>query len=218
MIVRNNGPELLLITQPDHAALSGELISAWQANGFEAWATRSTVLLATSEHDNGWREVDTHPTVNLTTGRPHDFINAPSDIKRGIWLRGVARLASDNAGAAALVAQHALTVLERRDTPPWHTFFTGMETEQRRLLAISVYDGDRNALRHDYRLVFLGDLLSLIFCCGWQRTFEHEGYSAVLSGDVLTIRPDPFAGMEVPLGRHGMAGPRSAVRLGSRSS
>ena len=51
MIVRDDGRELLLITQPDHAALSGELISAWQADDFTAWATRSTVLLATDEHD-----------------------------------------------------------------------------------------------------------------------------------------------------------------------
>ena len=78
-----------------------------------------------------------------------------------------------------------------------------METERRRLLAIGVYHGDLDALLHDYRLVFLGDLLSLIFCCGWQRTFEREGYSAVLAGDVLTIRPDPFAGVEVPLAVRG---------------
>ena len=199
MIVRNDGLELVLITQPDHAGLSGRIIDAWQADGLPRRARRSTVLLATREHDNGWREVDAAPTVNPRTGRPHDFVNAPGEIKRAIWPRGVARLAPTDPMAAALVAQHALTVLDRDATPPWRTFFAAVQAERDRLLADGAYDGELPRLLDDYRLVFLGDLLSLVFCCGWRRRFDRQGYGIVLKGTTLSIDPDPFAGANVPL-------------------
>ena len=199
MIVRDDGSELVLITQPDHAGLSGRIIDAWQANGLPRRARRPTVLLAAREHDNGWREVDAAPTVDQRTGRPHDFMNAPGEIKRAIWPRGVARLAPTDPMAAALVAQHALTVLDREATAAWQAFFTGIEAERDRLLGRGAYDGDLRRLLDDYRLVFLSDLLSLIFCCGWRRRFDSEGYGIVLNGTTLTIDPDPFGGAQIPL-------------------
>ena len=199
MIVRDDGTSLLLITQPEHAALSGRIMTAWQADGLPHRPTRATILLATREHDNGWREIDATPSVNPTTGRPHDFLNAPGRVKRGIWPRGVARLEPDDPQAAALVAHHALRVLERHGSTAWRTFFAGMEAERDRLLAGSAYGDRLDALADDYRLVFLGDLLSLIFCCGWRKTFTREGYGVVLEGRSLAVHPDPFAGQTVRL-------------------
>ena len=53
---------LVLIRQPDHAALSERLMRAWQADGFPRRATRAAVLVAVREHDNGWLEPGRRPS------------------------------------------------------------------------------------------------------------------------------------------------------------
>ena len=199
MIVRPESESLFLVTQPDHAALSGRIMAAWRADGLPTHASRDTVLLATRAHDNGWEEVDARATIDRTRGRPHDFITAPGPIKREIWPRGVARLEPVDPAAAALVAQHAITVLERHPSAAWRQFFTSMEATRDRILGAGAYGNRLSALRADYRMVYLGDLLSLIFCCGWQDPFAREGYDVVLHGTTLEVCPDPFDGRTIEL-------------------
>src|SRR5262245_22564588 len=87
---------------------------------------RETILHAIAEHDNGWAEEDAAPTVNPQTGDVIDFVNAVLGRRRLIWPRGVARLA-DDPWAAALVAQHAVTVHEHyRAHAAWTAFFAEM--------------------------------------------------------------------------------------------
>ena len=200
MIVRDDAGSLIVMTQPDHAALSGRIMEAWRADALTGCPTRSSVLLATREHDNGWQEIDCQPRVEPVTGRPYDFINAPADLKQQVWPRGVTRLSAEDMAAAALVAQHPLTVLERNGTLSWSAFFARMEAERDRLLSAGAYDNELEALLADYRFVFLGDLLSLVFCCGWTQLFERHDYAISLrGGTILTVDPDPFGGVTVPL-------------------
>ena len=113
MIVRPDGDDLLLVTQPEHAKRSPG--ASWRpgaGTAFPASPTRETVLLATREHDNGWIEVDEHPDLDAGSGRPQHFMTAPDATKQGIWPRGVRRLEPVDPAAAALVAQHALALLE----------------------------------------------------------------------------------------------------------
>jgi hypothetical protein len=57
---------------------------------------------------------------------------------------------------------------------------------------------DRLFLR-DYQTLFLGDLVSLVFCNGWTGAIEEGGYRIVLRENRLLVAPDPFGGLEVPL-------------------
>ena len=47
--------------------------------------------------------------------------------------------------------------------------------------------------------MFLGDLISLVFCCGWSETFRHEGYTVTRDGTTVHVQPDPFAGRTIEL-------------------
>jgi hypothetical protein len=202
MIVRVERESLLLITQPDHAGLSAEIMRAWKADGFASRPSWETVLLATREHDNGWREVDDCPEIDPRTGLPYDFQNAPTRIKQPIWPRGVARIADQSAYAGALIAQHALTVLRHyRDRPEWRDFFQSIARSREQLLERAGMDAVNRAecVDRDYKQVYLGDLLSLIFCNGWSDQRTQHGYNVHLLGATLTMTPDPFAGAEVPL-------------------
>ena len=199
MIVRPDGDRLLLVTQPDHAALSGRIMAAWRGDDLPASPTRETVLRAAREHDNGWLEVDDRPALDAAGGSPQDFMTAPDATKQGVWPRGVRRLEPVDPGAAALVAQHALALAERHPVPGWERFHSDMTAERDRILRRGAYRNDLDALRADYRFVFLGDLISLVFCCAWSETFDYEGRTVTRDGTAVQVRPDPFEGATIEL-------------------
>lgn len=198
MIVRRHGTDLLLVTQPDHAALSGRLMTAWRAHGFLDRASRARVLEATRRHDLGWETLDAAPTVDLESGEPHAFTNAPLDARRGLWFRAIDTLAPEDPYVAALVAQHALTVYRRfAPTPGWETFFPQLEQRRDDLFASLADSAEAPALDlflQDYVIVGLGDLFSLIFCNGWTDPYLQEDYRAILHTDARHGQPTASAG------------------------
>ena len=64
MIVRQHDSWLLLITQPDHAALAARVMQHWVADGLPTHPLRSSIFHAIAQHDNGWQEVDASPLVD----------------------------------------------------------------------------------------------------------------------------------------------------------
>lgn len=209
MIIRPDGFSLLLITQPDHAALAGRLMRAWRSDGLIDSARRPQILVAIEEHDNGWRDVDEAPLVDASTGRLLDFVEAPAAVRQGLWPQGVARL-SRTPYAAALVAQHAVSVYGRyRSDHGWSAFFREMEDARDRCLRaaepVTPAPVTPEQLAEDYRFVRLGDLASLTFCNGWtEPQADAAGYTTrlenahLLDEARLIVTPDPFGGREVP--------------------
>jgi hypothetical protein len=189
MIVRTLGDSLLLITQPDHAHLAGEVMS--RATALASHPRRDAILLAIREHDNGWAEPDSEPIIG-SSGDVADFISAPIAVRQGVWPRAVLRLASDPL-AAALVAQHAITVYDRfRSDDAWTKFFADMEAlRNNRLARTTLQLGDLIA---DYAFVRLGDLISLTFCTGWTTSQHYAEWTVQRHGDTVLVTPDPFGG------------------------
>jgi hypothetical protein len=192
MIVRRAEGALHLITQPDHAALARRIMERWEP--LREKERRESILLAIGEHDNGWREPDAAPSIDPATGRVYDFIDAPAAVRQGVWPRGVARLSHDP-WAAALVAQHALTVYERYRTDEiWSAFFREMADTRDTFLANT--PDALPQLTNDYDYVRIGDLISLIFCNRWEeQSYKHRTFR--LEGDRVVVVPDAFAGREI---------------------
>jgi hypothetical protein len=198
LIVRTESDHLLLITQPDHAALSGAVMAQWRRDGLPVHPRREWLLLATREHDAGWAEVDVAPIVDPGSGQLLDFIHAPDAVRRAVWPRSIERLAH-TPYAAALVAQHALHVYrDNRSNPAWQPFFAQIEdlrATQLRLAAPLTLDD----LVADYFFVRMGDLISLCFANNWSGPQREGDYSIRVQGRRVTITPDPFDGETVPL-------------------
>ena len=198
MIIRSSDSALVLITQPDHAALAGRIMRQWEADGLQQSPRRADILAAVDLHDNGWHEVDSSPAVDPSTGDLLDFVTVPHDVRTGVWPRGVGRL-SDRPYTAALVANHAVFVYDRyRADAQWQPFFAEMTDLRDRHLAAS--GASLDDLHHDYRCLRLGDLLSLTFCNAWpEPQADAFGYRIRFDGTRLTVSPDPFGGHEIPL-------------------
>jgi hypothetical protein len=208
MIIHPLPHALLFITQPDHAALASEAISHWRADGFSGHPRRDVILLAAREHDNGWCEEDALTHVD-DAGRPLDFVSVPAAVRQRIWPRAVDRMAGRSTYAAALIAQHAVTVYgTSRTDPGWSDFFSVMTGRRDALLAGSGIDP--STLDADYAFVNAADRISLAFCTGWTEPLESFGRRIILAGDTVEISPDPFGGARVPLRVAGRLLPKGA--------
>jgi hypothetical protein len=199
LIVSGQPTSIRCITQPDHAALAGRLMSHWAADGLSASPRRSDILLAVGAHDNGWREIDVAPFLDESSGQILDFVTLPAPMRRAVWPRVVGELLP-TPYAAALVAEHALVAYRRlRADPEWTAFFEEMtELRDRHLQASGVDSLDQ--LRRDYAFVRLGDIASLTFCgVDMTELGEEFGYTLRLDGTRLLFSPDPFDGKTVAL-------------------
>lgn len=195
VIVRQAKDHLYLITQPDHAQLAGRVMA--QALRVLDHPRRASIVHAVAEHDNGWAEEDAAPTVDPDTGAVIDFVHAPLAVRHAVWPRAVARLQADP-WAAALVAQHAITVYDRfRPDAAWAPFFTEMEAARDRQRRVSGLPFGE--LLADYVFVRLGDLISLTFCTGWTEEQQFGDWRVRRDGTHVVVSPDPFSGRELPL-------------------
>jgi hypothetical protein len=195
MIVRSTGDSLQLIRQPDHAHLAGRIMQ--DVLMLAEHPRRGAILHAIAEHDNGWAEEDVAPMLNVENGRVYDFVTAPADTRQRVWPRGVGRLARDP-WAAALVAQHALTVYDRyHHDPEWREFFG--EIERLRETYRNRRGGSMAELAADYRYVRLGDLVSLVFCTGWTEEQRFAEWTVRGAGTKVVVTPDPFGGRTIPI-------------------
>jgi hypothetical protein len=190
MIVRTFSDHLELITQPDHAHLARAIMEHCVPLGDQP--RRDAILLAISEHDSGWSGPDAAPIVNAATGRVFDFVNAPTGVRQAVWPRSIAALEA-NPWAAALVAQHAITVYDRfRPDREWTSFFDGMETARGALLRSAGLSLDH--LVADYAFVRLADLISLAFCSGSIDEQRFDAFTVRLRGTRVVVTPDVFGG------------------------
>jgi hypothetical protein len=193
MIVRAAGDRLQLITQPDHARLARRIME--RCAPLRARPRADTILFAIREHDNGWTELDAAPMVDSSTGRIADFMTAPVPVRQQVWPRGVGRI--QEPWAAALVAQHALTIYDRyRERPEWSAFFATMEAMRDERLCES--GGSLDELSADYAFVRLGDLVSLAFCTGWTEEQRFGDWAVQRFDSRIIVTPDAFGGTTIP--------------------
>jgi uncharacterized protein DUF3891 len=216
MIVVPEGPSLLLITQPDHAHLSGELLSLWRTDGVPDHPRRDELIFASREHDNGWWEADAAPRWSSERGRPHDFLTLPREERIRIWERGTRRFAAERPYAALLITRHALNLFDnRRGEEDWDPFLDFLIDLEGALLARTAML--REDLEADYRWIDLTDLISLAACSQWQEPVERRGVRIVPGDREVQLDPFPLAGattFRVPCRRIALRSYRGDADLG----
>ena len=127
MIKRPDGDRLRLVTQPDHAELSGYLAAHWGNDAFRplgAWeespdpdALRREIVFGVAEHDNGWWEWEADPRLDPADGLPIDFLEDSDEAGFARWNRGAARFELSRPFASLLISRHAYWLQAARVAP-----------------------------------------------------------------------------------------------------
>ena len=196
MIITERGDEILLFTQPDHAALAGALMALWRRDGLPGHPRHQELLFAIREHDNGWREADAAPRIDPASGRPLPFNTLSHEDRIGIWRRGVRRFAAERPFAALLVLRHAIEIhRDNWSSANWKEFgeeLAELEKELHEAAGVA-----HSAIRDDYRFLELADTLSLGACGALGVHLSRgssSGYRFALELGRIRLVPFPFAG------------------------
>ena len=175
MLVHDDGSGTLLIGQPAHAWVSGQLARAWGNEQFGPVAPDEEVCLAGEQHDIGMAEWDASPTFNPDTGLPHSFIEMPLAVHLELWSAGPRRLLRQSRYAALLVSMHGTRLYGMRDlsrsTPAEAERIGGYLATQRHwqeeLVASLGAGADADEIARNSQLVWTWDYMSLAVCLAW---------------------------------------------------
>jgi len=177
--LEGSGPQWMLISQIEHARLSGDLARHWGTGGIELLEPNEEVLRAIYHHDDGWAQWETHPRVDPHNGRPFAFTEMPLDDSLAIWRRSIELSAEIGPLAAWIVAGHFSALLRDSSSAGDGRAIAWLgEFEKRRAEWLAEWTGNQGAAQAqaiaDRALAHLRlfDALSLWFCCA-ERSEPH---------------------------------------------
>ncbi|MGB2592644.1 MAG: DUF3891 family protein [Candidatus Acidiferrum sp.] len=119
MIIQEQGDQLILIRQTDHAMLSGFFARALGNKLFSRPEPFESFCLAAAEHDNGWYEWEMLPRIDPKTFTPYNFMSIPTEEHIALYQRGIERVVRADRYAGLLVSMHCSGLYDRtRATMP----------------------------------------------------------------------------------------------------
>lgn len=173
MLLREDDRGLLLIGQPSHAWISGQIARAWGNETFGTVEPSDEVFLAAEQHDVGWATRDLEPLYNPNTGLPRSFTEMPLKTHLGLFTDGPRSLISQSRYAALLVSMHAWRLYARRDldkvAPDAARAIRAFLAEQRAFQE-ELQSGlrcDWDIVERNSLLIWTWDYISLALCLDW---------------------------------------------------
>jgi hypothetical protein len=176
MIVRyESDGSIVMITQNDHAQLSGLFAAHWGNGTFEKPRPYGSLVRAAMFHDRGWIRYETGPQLDPQTGRTPNYRDVATDCAQldafewaGDWLAAI------DAYAGLMIAKHRTGLWQGRYSvmthplarargklaPEIETFIARSEAKQNS----AAERFDRAELAVNYNLLQVWDLLSLYIC------------------------------------------------------
>lgn len=216
MLHRHDQQGLIVISQPSHAWISGQLAANWGTDDGTFLKPSTELILAAEQHDIAWLDWETHPSLNPETGLPYTFLELPTTEHIEIWNTATAKSMTYGRLPAVLISMHGTQLYRRyhdydRDTPDEarmaRAFVEREERFQSKAIASLMADGDISLeeIQLYRRHLSLWDGMSLAICMGidGSRSFTEtptasgESISLELSqttdkGREFTLSPWPF--------------------------
>jgi hypothetical protein len=119
MIIQEQGDQLMLVRQTDHAILAGFFAREWGNAHFTRPEPFASFCLATGDHDNGWREWELQPEIDPATFSPYSFMSIPTEEHIALYQKGIERVVKADHYAGLLVCMHCAGLYDRaRATMP----------------------------------------------------------------------------------------------------
>jgi hypothetical protein len=218
--------QYLLIGQPEHARLSGELASRFRASFLPS--VDAVITKAISIHDEGWTTIPFERDLNgqppaTSQGRPQHFMQVPVDQSLRAWEGSIICAGEVGPLARFIVSSHFSRIARLRiqlqmDLPPQiaqlERFALQEEDEQEQLLQSLHLSAKKSAQYVD--LLQFCDALSLYLCCGstepaqFPQRFCDEPITIQYEDGVFTTHPSLFGGQSQRFSLHVRLYPTSA--------
>jgi hypothetical protein len=202
MLVRHDDRGVLVIGQPSHAWISGQLARAWGNEQFGAVDPYEEVCLAAEQHDIGMAIWDLEIRRNPQTGLPYSFLEMAIADHIELWTAAPRRLLRQSRYAGLLVSLHGTRLYAHRDLSAMRAperslvlgFLEGQRGLQHDLLeslradpATAGSAGDPLVARNS-RLIATWDTLSLALCLGYAPYTVADVPAAGASVDLTVAR------------------------------
>lgn len=175
MLHRQDPEGLIVISQPAHSWISGQIARHWGNGPFQV--PGEEVCLAAELHDIGFLDWEETPTLNAETGLPHDFMHMPPELHLQIWDRGVRNMLRFGRYPALLVSLHFCNISrqnwvtdKKKQNGLLDKYLRDQETLQTTLLTSLRNDyhyGETltdDVVTRDQQVVSIFDWLSLLAC------------------------------------------------------
>jgi hypothetical protein len=176
MIVRyESDGSIVMITQNDHAQLSGLFAAHWGNETFEKPRPYPSLVRAAMFHDRGWIRYETSPQLNLETGKTPNYREVPNDKTQleafawaGDWLSAI------DPYAGLMITKHRSGLWQgrygvithppaiQRGTLPQAIQDFIAKSEAKQKVAAETFDA--NELAINYNLLQVWDMMSLYIC------------------------------------------------------
>lgn len=203
MIRRENDGGWILITQHDHALLSGQVMSHWGNDSFIKPEPYDEVLFAVKEHDSGWKEWDSNPKINTENGFPANFTEMSPYDQSVIWSKCYRSHSNDHPYASAIVALH-FSKFNRSNLKkdPNNEQLKLLQLDMKdfilKELKINISNGKPDTIPEEIKvnlkLLQIGDIISLTLCHGW-RSIEITETPMNYIGDQTTLKMESEDGL-----------------------
>ena len=185
-------PAWLLVSQVEHARVSGELTSAWR-EPFSA-----EVIEAITHHDDGWAKWEATPQLDPARGRPLSFLEMPVADAIEIWNDSIATARQIGLLAGAMVAGHFISLASGSDratqplTAEWLRATAGKRAGWLAEWQHSNPSHTRKLADRAEQMLFTADLLSLWLCC--DGPIADEDTAAVVPNTEMESRTSTILG------------------------
>lgn len=176
MIVRyESDSSIVMITQNDHAQLSGLFAAHWGNEKFEKPRPYASLVRAAMFHDRGWIRYETGPQLNLESGKTPNYREVPNDRAQleafewaGDWLSSI------DPYAGLMIAKHRTGLwqgrygiithppaIQRGKLPSDIEAFIARSEAKQKAAAENI---DLKELAINYNLLQVWDIMSLYIC------------------------------------------------------
>lgn len=102
VIVYEKEDSFIMITQHDHAKISGDLLSSFSSSMFKGNERLDELVYAAYEHDSSWIDLDRIPLWNDAANCPFSFRDFPGNIRFFFYSRGLDQVQQKSEYAALL--------------------------------------------------------------------------------------------------------------------
>lgn len=193
---RQSASSYWLVTQPAHAALSGELAASLREDLFGAIDER--VARAIALHDSGWSMADAEQIQQLRANpklKPKSFLDFQADQFLRAWIASIDTAEKFAPIGGFLVSRHFERISMRNDGEDQNKLQNFRQREKQRQQRLNAkIRVEEDALEKLVDALQFCDLLSLYLCCGSRRSVSFDCPKLTLSrsGDEYRLDPFPF--------------------------